>query len=103
MLSILFDKVFVRTYFKERPKGGTFLGLSESNKPIRQEVLFPGQRGPIVLKECQFEKFGDGAVAWAFKLDLKFSREGQMFSSITTAIIDDPVSHNDEYRYSLWK
>lgn len=102
-LTFEFEKATLVTYFKHPPQEGSFLGFDQKNKPLRQELFLNEAKKPILLKHKQFEKFSDGALSWSFKVDKKIKRKQEVFSGLSTVLIDDPIGNKNEYRYTLWK
>ncbi|MDP1608524.1 MAG: hypothetical protein Q8L98_04330 [Chlamydiales bacterium] len=103
ILLVRFDKGELKTYFKKEPpsKG---LGLDSENIPIKQELNYYPSGKTISSKNSQFEQWPDGAKCWAFTYsNSKINVDGNWFSDITTAIIQEVDGKSDEIRYVLWE
>lgn len=96
-----FDQGELKTYFRTPPPTHG-LGLCAENEPSKQELSFYfGQK--FVSTVCQFEQWTDGAKSYSFKYEQPFERDGQRYSDITTAIIEEVEDSEDEIRYALYK
>jgi len=101
ILSTMFEKGQLKTYFKKSPprKG---LGVDSSNKPLKQEFYYYPTGKTYVSKKSQYEQWPDGAKAWAFSYDDKIrSEKGPLYRKCTTAIIEEVGNEPDEIRYAL--
>jgi hypothetical protein len=101
VLKAIFDNGVLSTYFKNPPPKNGF-GLDPENKPLKQEFVFhTGEKFVSIV--CEFEQWPDGAKAYSFKFEQKFSRHGKNLVFGTTAIIEEVGNAKNEIRYALYR